>query len=208
MELYLVRHGETYLNRYQRMQGWSDSFLTPRGESQARACGPKLAGIPFTRLYASDSGRTQATAQLLLPSLTGNLAVEISRLFRETAFRGFEGAKNAPTWAQICQALGQPSLDALFTHTSLATILDTFKAVDPYHNAEDNAQMQARLDQGLAKIRRENAATAKVLLVTHGNYIRMLKLRYAPGFSAHTEIVNAGVTKLVTRADSWVEVAF
>ncbi|GAA3331389.1 hypothetical protein GCM10020331_087800 [Ectobacillus funiculus] len=33
MNLYVVRHGETYLNRYNKMQGWADSPLTEEGKS-------------------------------------------------------------------------------------------------------------------------------------------------------------------------------
>lgn len=31
INVYFVRHGQTYLNLYHRMQGWSDSPLTERG---------------------------------------------------------------------------------------------------------------------------------------------------------------------------------
>ena len=34
-KLYLVRHGETFLNKLGRMQGQIDSFLTLRGHAQA-----------------------------------------------------------------------------------------------------------------------------------------------------------------------------
>ena len=33
MKLYFVRHGQTYLNKYKNMQGWSDTPLTPEGEA-------------------------------------------------------------------------------------------------------------------------------------------------------------------------------
>ena len=29
MKLYFLRHGQTYLNKYKKMQGWSDTPLTP-----------------------------------------------------------------------------------------------------------------------------------------------------------------------------------
>lgn len=29
LSLYFIRHGQTYLNKYGRMQGWSDAPLTP-----------------------------------------------------------------------------------------------------------------------------------------------------------------------------------
>lgn len=33
---YFMRHGETYLNKYHRMQGWSDTPLTNRGKETLR----------------------------------------------------------------------------------------------------------------------------------------------------------------------------
>lgn len=62
-KIYLVRHGETYLNRYNRMQGWADSPLTEEGKDVAVEAGKKLASIRFDRVYTSDSGRTLETAE-------------------------------------------------------------------------------------------------------------------------------------------------
>lgn len=33
--VYFVRHGQTYLNRYHRVQGWSDAPLTSQGQTEA-----------------------------------------------------------------------------------------------------------------------------------------------------------------------------
>ena len=34
--IYFVRHGQTLLNQFRRMQGWVDSPLTEKGEAQAK----------------------------------------------------------------------------------------------------------------------------------------------------------------------------
>ena len=39
--LYLVRHGETYFNKYQRMQGWGNAPLTDKGISDGFAAGER-----------------------------------------------------------------------------------------------------------------------------------------------------------------------
>ena len=62
MKLYFVRHGQTYLNKYKRMQGWADAPLTSEGELVALETGERLADIPFKAVYTSDLGRTQHTA--------------------------------------------------------------------------------------------------------------------------------------------------
>ena len=66
MKLYFVRHGQTYLNKYKKMQGWSDSPLTPEGESVGKLTGDRLNDIPFTAVYTSDLGRTIQTAKIIL----------------------------------------------------------------------------------------------------------------------------------------------
>ena len=37
--VYMIRHGQTYFNKYRRMQGWCDSPLTAVGEQDARNAG-------------------------------------------------------------------------------------------------------------------------------------------------------------------------
>ena len=39
--VYLIRHGETYLNKYDRMQGWADAPLTPQGIEDAHMAAKK-----------------------------------------------------------------------------------------------------------------------------------------------------------------------
>lgn len=66
MKFYFVRHGQTFFNKYKRMQGWADAPLIPEGEAVALETGDKLADIEFDAVYTSDLGRTQATAHLIL----------------------------------------------------------------------------------------------------------------------------------------------
>ena len=43
--IYMVRHGQTFLNKYNRLQGWCDSPLTPKGMEDAHSAGRHLAHI-------------------------------------------------------------------------------------------------------------------------------------------------------------------
>ena len=54
---YVVRHGETLLNRLGRAQGWSDSPLTDNGKRTAAELGAELKGIIFSAAYTSDMMR-------------------------------------------------------------------------------------------------------------------------------------------------------
>lgn len=67
VKLYIARHGKTMFNTIGRVQGWSDSPLTPFGEEGIRelGLGLKAAGIPFKSAYSSDSGRTIQTMDII-----------------------------------------------------------------------------------------------------------------------------------------------
>ena len=49
-----MRHGETILNRYNRMQGWSDALLTEEGKTSLEQTGQALKNVPFSAVYTSD----------------------------------------------------------------------------------------------------------------------------------------------------------
>lgn len=63
MELHLIRHGETDWNKERRIQGQSESQLTPLGIQQAQELGQRLSRIGFDRVYCSSSRRTRQTAE-------------------------------------------------------------------------------------------------------------------------------------------------
>ena len=66
MNLLIVRHGETTWNREGRYQGRTDVPLSDEGESQARALGKRLAGLPIAIALASPLARTRRTAEAIL----------------------------------------------------------------------------------------------------------------------------------------------
>ncbi len=63
-ELYILRHGETEWNAENRMQGWLNSPLTPKGEIDAARQGEILRGVDLGgfAFWCSPSGRTVQTA--------------------------------------------------------------------------------------------------------------------------------------------------
>lgn len=76
--IYLVRHGETFWNRENRVQGHLDSELTALGEAQARAVGRTLARLmaedqPYG-MRVSPLGRAKRSAGLILEALDGRIA--------------------------------------------------------------------------------------------------------------------------------------
>jgi 2,3-bisphosphoglycerate-dependent phosphoglycerate mutase len=85
----LIRHGETEWNLASRIQGHSDSALTPAGLAQARALAQRLATLSFDALVASDLPRAFRTAQVIAKR-TGHAVIADARL-RERNFGVGEG---------------------------------------------------------------------------------------------------------------------
>lgn len=91
----LVRHGETYWNREKRIQGHTESDLTPLGERQAVAMAAAVADLVRAtggdgwRLVASPIGRARRTAAAVAQA-TG-LPIEIDARLAEIRMGAWEG---------------------------------------------------------------------------------------------------------------------
>jgi len=90
MKLYLIRHGETVLNKADTVQGWHDSELTELGLEQAGEVSEKLAGIKPTIIFSSDSGRAQQTTEIVRQSF-GDIPVLLDWRLRERMMGDAEG---------------------------------------------------------------------------------------------------------------------
>jgi broad specificity phosphatase PhoE len=68
-ELYILRHGQTEWNAADRMQGWLNSPLTPKGEQDAARQGEILRGLDLVgfSFWCSPSGRAVQTAGIACP---------------------------------------------------------------------------------------------------------------------------------------------
>ena len=51
VNVYFVRHGQTYLNLFHKYQGWSDAPLTEKGIEDGKRVGKALAKIDFDYLF-------------------------------------------------------------------------------------------------------------------------------------------------------------
>lgn len=198
IRLHLVRHGETYLNRYGKMQGWSDSPLTDEGKLVATAAGQRLADTEFAYVYTSDSGRTLETAELILNESRHPVPV-IHRIkaFRETFFGGFEGEYSKVALGKIAENNAGVSFAELMQTVTVAEFADMTKKADPYHHAENFEELWTRIRGGLQTVIDLNyAGDANVLIVTHGNTIRNIVNQLCEGVDVTIEIKNASVTIL------------
>ena len=146
----LARHGETEWSATGRHTGLTDIPLTRRGEDQARALAPMLAGHRFALILASPLARAQETARL---AGFGDRVVDEPDLV-EWDYGDYEGRTTpeirteAPGW----------------------TIWD---GVTP--GGETIEQVAARVERVIARCR---AAEGDVLAFAHGHLLRVRAARW------------------------------
>jgi 2,3-bisphosphoglycerate-dependent phosphoglycerate mutase len=144
LEIWLVRHGETAASRDGILAGWADLPLTERGEEQARAVGPMLAGESFHGVWSSDLARAVTMARLAWgePRTDARL--------REINFGVLEGHP----WQTLAPAYKQAFID--------------FNGFHP-PGGESLAEVRTRVLAFLATL-----PLGRHLLFTHGGVIRLL----------------------------------
>lgn len=209
VRVFFVRHGETYLNKYGRMQGWADTPLTEKGIEVAKKTGEALKNVPFCRVVSSDLGRTIATAAIILAASNFSAGIEIEQnpAFRESFFGYFEGSDSKSTYAELAGKAGVEPKD--FFSLGIERISQALKENDPYHEAESNEESLSRMKQGLkALVKDTQQEECSVLVVTHGNVIRTLVHDIDPSITVTVEIHNASVTIITYEEDEFFVESF
>lgn len=91
MKLYLIRHGETDLNKQRILQGQSDFELNDYGRELAEKTREGLADVPFDIVFTSPLKRAKETAEIIVRGREPRpLFVEDKRI-QEISFGEFEG---------------------------------------------------------------------------------------------------------------------
>lgn len=87
--IYIVRHGQTQLNRKSVLQGRSDHPLNDVGREQAKSVGDAFreAGIVFDKVYSSPLGRAVETAELI----AGDVPIDVEEALIEMDYGPYEG---------------------------------------------------------------------------------------------------------------------
>ena len=201
IHLHLVRHGQTFFNRYNRLQGWSNSPLTEAGLSDADHAGSLLAGIDFAGAYCSDTTRAQMTAERILdaneqaghtrPTLVADMH------FREQFYGYYEGQDMSMAWLAAGGPHGAPTYQAIVARYGLAATRDFLKEADPFHDAESDDEYWRRIAGGYALIAANTGLHDgdHVLQISHGNTLLSLMQRFAPaGYDLSERPANGSVT--------------
>ena len=174
---YFMRHGETYLNFYGRMQGWVNAPLTERGIHDVRRSGNGLADVKFDAVYSSDLMRTVDTATLVLDENkhADGLNIVPMKEFREVHFGYFEGLDAKKVWDDVVNAANVKDGLPAGTELQVEASLNAVKELDPYGHAENYAEFWERVENGLLQLLNKHAGTDEnILVVCHGLTIRNL----------------------------------
>ena len=187
-EIILIRHGETEWNSQKRMQGHSNSDLSSVGQAQIQALGQWMKNVPFDLIYSSDSLRAKQTAEAIT-QFSGH-ELQFDQRLREKNLGVFEGLTSEEARER------HPEVFRLFKTAGSKYVID---------EGESTQQLQDRALEIVNEIRIKHPEE-RVLLVTHGGFIRVVK-KHSLGLSLETPtrflIRNTGVFRLVWE-DKWL----
>jgi alpha-ribazole phosphatase len=150
--VYLVRHGETAMNRRGLLQGQRGFGLNARGRAESRCAARALAGKGVTLVTSSDLRRARETAAILRAALGVRAPVRLSRALREIDFGRLTG----------------------ISEREMERRCPPYRT-DPAHvfpGGESYALVQARALRWLRRLARRRSGV--VAAVTHGGLLRSL----------------------------------
>ena len=205
INIYLIRHGQTYYNRYNKLQGWSNSPLTAKGKEDAKRAGQKVANIHFAAAFCSDLSRAVETCQTILAENQADSVAQptVSPYFREEFYGVFEGTDMDQAWYLAGAPHGFKNFHDIVTKYSIGQAKDWLHDADPFHDAENNQQYWERMDKGIALIRNAGLPdNSNVLWVSHGNTCLSLIERFGQGkYDVTKRPANGSLSKLIMTDD-------
>ena len=154
--IWLVRHGQTELNKARRYQGSSNSPLTPFGARQAQALALRLRRVPFRVAVVSPCLRAQATAE----AIAGDRELQFVEDARwaETDHGRWEGLTYAEVRARFPREAVERFADPLAGRAS---------------GGESLAEVAQRVAEGWLALLRQHPG-GRVLVVTHATPIQLV----------------------------------
>lgn len=182
-EVYLIRHGETMFNQLNKVQGWADSPLTIKGINDLKKTAEVLSQIHFDNMYSSDLKRAIDTVHLMKNANEVSEIGKIKKLpeFREVFFGSFEGDDIDKTWEAIGQAAGvgpERNVQKIINQVGIYEFREATKKADPRHLAENSEELDTRMVRAIKKLQEETENENRVLLVSHGDFIKTWGIKY------------------------------
>ncbi len=188
LRLLVLRHGETDLNREQRMQGVSGRPMNDLGRRQIAAALPRLTGEGIAAVYASHLLRAQETAATVAGAL--GVPVHTDPRLSEQDLGTWEGE----VWPDLPRIFGEEAVRRYQTDPDFAP-----------PGGESRRALLARLLAALGEIaERERGRTA--LVVGHGGTI-LVFMYHVLGIPFTTlnrfYSSNGGLSTFTLRPDGW-----
>lgn len=193
VKIILMRHAQTYLNKYERMQGWSNAPLTQDGIKDCHASGKGLANVKFDAVYTSDLKRTIDTAKIILSENAASKNVPLTPMheFREVFFGSFEGLPIVDVWPKAIEMAGHDD-------ASKKKLLDAMHSLDTSEDSENYMMFWSRIYSGLQKIIDTHRDTNHtILVVSHGLALNIMLSTIVPDYEFKGHLLNASVTEVV-----------
>lgn len=177
--LYLMRHGQTILNKAGRTQGWCDGVLTKEGIELALNVGLGLSNVKFKSAYSSDLGRAVKTARIIIKEnkVSNNLQLKELENLREVHFGKYEGELEKIMFNDILTYLNVSSFEeAEEKYDFQKEYCNSCATLDETKEAEDYNTAIKRAIKCLKDISIENCDDngGNVLIVAHGGIIRLI----------------------------------
>ena len=178
--LYLMRHGETILNKAGRTQGWSDGVLTKEGTETAINAAIGLSNINFKAIYSSDLGRAVKTAELVIKENNSSKDLKLikTEALREAYFGKYEGGFDSEFYRDILDYLKVSSFEeAMKKYDDMQKeFCNAAATLDDTTEAENYETVYNRYINFINKVTIETSKKGggNILLVTHGGVMRIL----------------------------------
>ena len=152
--IWLIRHGQTELNKARRYQGASDRPLTPFGIRQVAALAQRLRRTPFKLAITSPATRTRHTAAAIL----GDRAAPL---------------RDDPRWAETnhghWEGLTYAEVRARFPHEAATRFADVLNGHP--NGGESLAEVAVRVAEGWAALLQQNPGGRVLVNTSHGDGI-------------------------------------
>lgn len=209
LNLFVVRHGETLLNKLRRNQGWIDSDLTKEGVWTLNTLYNSTNLPPIDAVFCSDLGRARETFSIIQQYCDVNKEnVFYTPLLRERFLGSFEGTNLLETRKNIAEKAGFDSYSNLLANKSLAYFIDSTKKYDPNNLAEDFTEFSERVNEILSTIKKSADTNnwENILVVSHANpvsYIIDTLINNEEFIVEEVEIKNGQMIHLQQNVNEW-----
>ena len=199
--LYLMRHGETIINRAHRVQGWCDGVLTEKGIEAAVNTGLGLSDVKFKSVYSSDLGRAIKTAHIVINENKNRDSLKLKEVegLREVYFGKYEGEHESIMFNDILKYLNVASKkEAEEKYEFQKAFCDGAAALDETKEAENYDHAINRVLSALRDICQENQEDddVYVLLVIHGGILRLIIDYFDKSINVR-DIRNSSISKII-----------